>query len=90
MFHLSESRTSKRLGPKQLPFYSNPEKGPEFEENDPPPLSEGWLQAYSVRYKSKIYHFVGRFGFRWCMHTVKVIYRTRTVGRRQVTVRFMN
>jgi len=37
MFHLSESRTSKRLGPKQLPFYSNPEKGPESEENDPPP-----------------------------------------------------
>jgi len=28
--------------------FLNPKKGPKAEENDPPPLSEGWLRAGDV------------------------------------------
>jgi len=54
------------------------------------------LERDNVQYRNKIYHSVGCFGRRRhrkhchiCLHTVKLIYRIRIVGRRQATVRFM-
>ena len=47
----------------------------------------------NARYRNKIYYFICHFCGRGCqkhIDTVKVTYRTRIVGRRQVAVRFMN